>query len=43
MVFIRPKGKLLRHPDMANPLTGFVCAAQEGGQIKELKLLRVLV
>lgn len=47
MVFIRPKGaskgKLSTHADMASPLTGIMCAAQEGGQIKELRLLPVLV
>lgn len=47
MVFIRPKevtkGKSSRHPNMASPLTGFMCAAQEGGQIKELRWLRILV
>lgn len=47
MVFIRPKGatkgKLSSHSDMASPLTRFMCAAQERGQIKEQRLLPVLV
>lgn len=38
-----PKGELSGHPDMASPLTGFMCAAQEGGQLKKLRLLPVLV